>query len=384
MKKKRVLMIAMAISSIFSTTAFADTDVSGFLGGIPRYGTYISKEENDTLGEVEQVVQQFKSDYIRDDMSLFEKEMTIIDYLMVHVNYGDENCPDSSTQHQAYGALVEGIAVCDGYSKAFKELADACGIETKLLRGTVPTGPHAWNLVKLDDGEWYHVDVTFADTGSFYSYYGHDRSKMKSADARCTGIEGLGDGDLLWLNCVNYPDGFIAVDHTWDQTQVPAANGYLYGPKVADEYFMNGVVDLSLAKPYEEIVQTVKMNDNAHNRRSAEMLADFDYVIPFTTWDETMEAAQAYLSSAPKENLRLAIKYENWEVYSKSKGNHEYIFVYELIKEPEKYGFGKFKVGEWYLTSGFINYEPFDEQNPYYDLIYSYKAGEEDPYRYNE
>ncbi len=378
MKLKRILVTTAVICAMFATTAYAE-NYSLWFGGTPRYGTFtfISEEELATLGQVEQAVQQFKNNYIRDDMSLFEKEMVIIDYLMVHVDYGDENV---SKSHWAYGALVEGSAVCEGYAKAFMELAGACGIETKMIIGKTYE-PHAWNLVKLDDGEWYHVDVTYADTGSFYGHYNHDRSAMRTADAHCTSIEGLGE---LWLTDINYPDGIIEFNHTWDRAQGPAANGYLYGPKVADEYFMNGVVDLSLAKPYEELRQIMDTNDNAHNRRSEEMLAEFDYVIPFTTWDETMEAAQAYLRSAPKENLRLAVKYENWEVYSKSKGDHEYIFAYELIKEPEQYGFGKFKIGEWYLTSGFINYEPFDEQNNYYDLFYSYKAGEQNPYLYNE
>lgn len=375
MKVKHILLTTAAICSIFSSAAFADT--YNFWLGQNRYGTYISQEESSTLEQVQQVVQQFKDNYIRDDMSLFEKEMTIIDYLLVHVQY-DDTLADKS--HWAYGALIEGSAVCDGYTKAFMELADACGIETKRVVGTVPLGDHSWNLVKLDDGEWYHVDVTFADT-SFYSYYNHDREKMKSADAYSTGIEGLGD---LWLHCVNYPDGIIEFDHTWDHSQAPAANGYLYGPKVADEYFMNGVIDLSLAKSYEELTQIMDNNDNAHNRRANEILADFDYVIPFTTWDETMEAAQAYLRTAPKDNVRLAVKYENWDVYSNSKGDHEYVFSYELIKDPELYGFSKFKVGEWYLSKTFVSYEPFDEQKPSYDLFYSYKAGESDPYYYSE
>ncbi len=65
--------------------------------------------------------------------------------------------------HDAYGALVENVAVCDGYAKAFEYLLHRTGVPAFEAIGTVDTdGGHAWTYVKLY-GEWYHTDVTWDD-----------------------------------------------------------------------------------------------------------------------------------------------------------------------------------------------------------------------------
>lgn len=67
----------------------------------------------------------------------------------------------------AYGALVDGKALCEGYSRAFALLCNKVGIENIFIYGTThyESGtniPHIWNMVKLD-GEWYNIDVTNDD-----------------------------------------------------------------------------------------------------------------------------------------------------------------------------------------------------------------------------
>ena len=69
--------------------------------------------------------------------------------------------------------------VCEGYSKAFKYLCDLSGftdIECLLVTGDMFSsssdapatgeGPHMWNVVRMDDGRNYLVDVTNSDEGS--------------------------------------------------------------------------------------------------------------------------------------------------------------------------------------------------------------------------
>lgn len=67
---------------------------------------------------------------------------------------------------QAYAALVEGTAVCNGYSEAFQLMAEELGLETVMVTGEVSEGViaglHAWNRV-LVDGRWLTVDVTWDD-----------------------------------------------------------------------------------------------------------------------------------------------------------------------------------------------------------------------------
>ena len=67
--------------------------------------------------------------------------------------------------YSAYGCLVKGKAVCEGYSLAFNAIMLELGIPTKRMSG----GGHAWNMVKIGN-RWYHVDVTWNDTSDSNRY----------------------------------------------------------------------------------------------------------------------------------------------------------------------------------------------------------------------
>lgn len=79
---------------------------------------------------------------------------------------GREMTPQIARSQEAYGILVEGTAVCNGYAQAFLLMADAAGLESVVVTGEanggVYTGSHAWNRV-LIDGEWKIVDATWND-----------------------------------------------------------------------------------------------------------------------------------------------------------------------------------------------------------------------------
>ena len=59
--------------------------------------------------------------------------------------------------------------VCEGYSKAFKYLCDLSdldpGVECMIVTGNMG-GAHMWNVMKMDDGNRYLVDVTNCDDGT--------------------------------------------------------------------------------------------------------------------------------------------------------------------------------------------------------------------------
>lgn len=68
----------------------------------------------------------------------------------------------SSPAYSAYGALVNGKAVCQGYAQALKLLFSSAGIPSLYVSGTADGGPHAWNMARVG-GHWYYVDATFDD-----------------------------------------------------------------------------------------------------------------------------------------------------------------------------------------------------------------------------
>lgn len=63
------------------------------------------------------------------------------------------------------GALLYGLAVCEGYSGAMMILLDEVGIPNAKVIGYAGQEQHAWNMVYLrEEGQWLHVDTTRNDT----------------------------------------------------------------------------------------------------------------------------------------------------------------------------------------------------------------------------
>lgn len=112
------------------------------------------------------------------DMSLYERELAIHDRLVEQTAYDESQSQPQI--HNLYGVLVNRLAVCDGYSKAFQYLLYQAGVPCLFVTGQSQGEGHAWNLVQLD-GAYYHVDITWddpvyngireADKPVFYGYF---------------------------------------------------------------------------------------------------------------------------------------------------------------------------------------------------------------------
>jgi hypothetical protein len=127
--------------------------------------TYCRTEEETTPKSAEmKSAEQAALTNISSGMSDLEKALVLHDYLVEHITY-DWDVATGGTEKDsdvfnAYGALVEGNAVCQGYAQAYKLLLDDVGISSTVVTSTAMT--HAWNLVKIGEN-WYHVDVTWDD-----------------------------------------------------------------------------------------------------------------------------------------------------------------------------------------------------------------------------
>lgn len=108
----------------------------------------------DTLYKARHVV----AELINQGMPDYDKELQIHNYIVNHTkydyaNYKTGNIPDVS--FTAYGCLILGKAVCQGYSEAFKLMSDLSALECMVVSGeTKASGNwqgHAWNIVKISD-----------------------------------------------------------------------------------------------------------------------------------------------------------------------------------------------------------------------------------------
>lgn len=88
---------------------------------------------------------------------------------LLKVEYSFETASGGYTQDEpfirtAYGALVKGKSVCEGFARAFKSIMDEVGVPCVLVQGYAVTeegyDAHMWNYVQID-GKWYGVDPTW-------------------------------------------------------------------------------------------------------------------------------------------------------------------------------------------------------------------------------
>ena len=139
---------------------------------IQTYSNFSPEEVGTRVSAMRSAANAFYTS-VPDDLSAFEREVMVHDFLIDHVEYDknvdtinlDNNNPDTYT---AYGALVNKVSVCEGYVRAFQMLLNGLGVECVGVIGESQNQMHIWNAVKLD-GSWYYVDPTWDDQEQTYA-----------------------------------------------------------------------------------------------------------------------------------------------------------------------------------------------------------------------
>lgn len=178
---------------------------------------------------------------IKEGMSDYEKVKAVHDYIVNNAKYnydadGEDINSISRENHNAYGVLINGIGICDGYSKAMKYIMDEIGIECIVVFGQT-TMNHGWNIIK-QDGEYYHVDLTMAE--------GYFPASPQ-------------DGFLIY-DAFNLTDEEMAMDHTWVREDYPPCTSE------ALQYFKyNNRIVYSYEEYIEKILQAINKNETMIN-----------------------------------------------------------------------------------------------------------------------
>ncbi len=97
--------------------------------------------------------------------------------------------------HTAYCALVNGYAVCDGYTSLLNMLLRMDGIECEGRVGNAAGGRHSWTYANLD-GDWVNIDATWFD-GSHSGYVGLTDEEIASTHTVDSSYEELRKKDAL-------------------------------------------------------------------------------------------------------------------------------------------------------------------------------------------
>lgn len=96
---------------------------------------------------------------LREGMSQYERAKVCYLWLCDYCTYDwDSMYDESALSHIAYSALVNGVAVCDGYTGAYNLLLKLEGIDCYAMHNS----SHIWTVATLD-GQVCHIDTTWGD-----------------------------------------------------------------------------------------------------------------------------------------------------------------------------------------------------------------------------
>ncbi len=138
------------------------------------YSYYSPDETEEKIEDFEEAVEDFL-ETVPKDLSQVELELYVHDYLYelcqydeisAMMDYEDKGYEETYDSSNAYGVMVNGWAICQGYAEAYSYLLSLVGIDST----TISSQDHIWNAVKID-GDWYNVDLTWNDTTESYDYF---------------------------------------------------------------------------------------------------------------------------------------------------------------------------------------------------------------------
>lgn len=162
---------------------------------------------------------------ITPEMSDYEIVKHFHDYIIRNCTYTE----DCKNPNNIYGALVEKVALCQGYSQSFTYLCSLAGIDSFIVLG-VANEAHMWNIVKIEN-DYYHIDLTWDDP-----------DRAKNPDSVRYDYFGLTDERIRQLR------QFDDYDY-----EIPEAKGTKY-----QYYYYNNLVADSIAEAKAILISEVK------------------------------------------------------------------------------------------------------------------------------
>ena len=103
-------------------------------------------------------------------MTDYQKIKAIYDYICANTTYDYTNLDNDAykLKYTAYGALIDGTSVCQGYAVLLYRMALMADVDCRLISGTGNGGRHAWNIIKVGN-KYYNLDSTW-DAVSYPNY----------------------------------------------------------------------------------------------------------------------------------------------------------------------------------------------------------------------
>ena len=131
-------------------------------------------------------------------MSNYEKELAVYRWMFKHVGQGHGSSVTlpgaNSNAFTPHGALSGQNTVCVGYATTFRLFMNMLDMDCHIVHNEY----HSWDMVQLDDQEWYQVDI-YSDVSGKCQYQNF-----------------------------NMTDDISRSSHDWDESALPQAKGVKY------------------------------------------------------------------------------------------------------------------------------------------------------------
>ena len=146
----------------YTTTSVGDSTTLEFMTLNDYSADELRQMHDELMSAVNDVISQVPT-----SLGEYEQALFVHDFLVNNTRYATEKLGVgyNGLWGNAYGCLVEGSAVCQGYAEAYSLIMQRLGIECGVCSGKSDRGSHAWNYIKID-GSYYWTDVTWDDPES--------------------------------------------------------------------------------------------------------------------------------------------------------------------------------------------------------------------------
>ncbi len=221
----------------------------------------------------------------------------------------------------AYGTLVKGESVCEGFARAVKAVLDELGIQSVLVQGMYSDGEnsqlHMWNYVRMEDYRWYLLDATMdngrAEDGTSREFFLKSGRDEVSRSYQPDGVISLADPGLAFefvypsLAGIEYGTESRAFTFTEENNKTYVSYNGMGIDKAAEQgqYIVFAYDTESLNTWYYVSLHYAAMNKSVGN--GSYSLADIDEDTRFVNYNGSVACVYAVTDTAPEiafENVR--------------------------------------------------------------------------------
>lgn len=113
------------------------------------------------INKINKEVDRIIKEEIKDEKDVNEQIKIVHDYIINNTKYDSNRSDNKNAEYEsntAYGTLIQGYALCGGYTDAIAIILDRLGIKNF----SIESDSHIWNAVYINDA-WYHLDLTWDD-----------------------------------------------------------------------------------------------------------------------------------------------------------------------------------------------------------------------------